>query len=88
MRADERPLAQIKHKRNTGADILSYLHADHLNTPRLATDATQTIVWRWEGEAFGITQSEKEPDADGTKVNVRLRFPGQYHDGESGLYYN
>ncbi len=48
----------------------------------------RTAVWRWAGDAFGTTQPDKDPDADGTKVNVRLRFPGQYHDGESGLYYN
>ena len=67
---------------------LVYLHADHLDTPRIATNPTGTVVWRWAGEAFGATQPDKDPDADGTKVNVRLRFPGQYHDGESGLYYN
>ncbi len=88
MRPDERPLAQIKHKRNTGADILSYLHADHLNTPRLATDATQTIVWRWAGDAFGATPPDDDPDADGIAVTVNLRFPGQYFDRETGLHYN
>jgi RHS repeat-associated protein len=54
----------------------------------LATNPDQTMVWRWEGAAFGQTKPGKDPDRDGNKVNVRLRFPGQYHDSESGLYYN
>ncbi len=86
------PLAQIKVRRDNKGLLkqqkLLYLHTDHLNTPRLATDPDQTVVWRWAGEAFGQTQPDRDPDGDGTKVNVRLRFPGQYHDGESGLYYN
>lgn len=32
-----------------------YLHSDHLDTPRAATDADSTVVWRWESEAFGGT---------------------------------
>ena len=57
------------------------VHADHLNTPRLATNAQGQVVWRWEGTAFGDTQPT------GT-VTVNLRFPGQYYDSESGLHYN
>ena len=57
------------------------VHTDHLNTPRLATDANQQVVWRWEGEAFGNT-------APTGTATVNLRFPGQYYDAESGLLYN
>ncbi len=67
---------------------LLYLHTDHLSTPRLATSPDQTVVWRWQGDAFGTTKPDKDPDRDGKKVNIRLRFPGQYQDAESGLYYN
>jgi len=35
------------------AGNVSYIHTDHLFTPRLATDATGGIVWEWAGEAFG-----------------------------------
>ncbi|WP_263147856.1 RHS repeat-associated core domain-containing protein [Pseudomonas sp. RIT-PI-AD] len=64
---------------------LLYLHGDHLDTPRLATDtsATPQIVWQWQSDAFG---NGTPTSADGTQIN--LRFPGQYHDGESGLRYN
>jgi len=86
--AGSQPVAQLKRKGNQGEVILTYIHSDHLDTPRLGTDSTQTLVWRWDAEAFGKGKPETDPDADESKVNIRLRFPGQYHDGESGLYYN
>lgn len=58
-----------------------YLHADHLNTPRLATDESGQELWRWSSDAFG------EGAATGA-LTVNLRFPGQYYDSESGLHYN
>src|SRR5581483_2465066 len=85
--ADNEPIAQLQTK-GTNPEELSYLHSDHLNTPRLATNSTQTVVWRFESEAFGTGKPDTDPDADDTKTNVRLRFPGQVADGESGLYYN
>lgn len=74
------------------ADMLS-LHADHLGAPRLARDATGTTVWRWQGDAFGARAGDtpavnRDPDGDGKITEVSLRFPGQYHDRESGLWYN
>ena len=65
-----------------------FLHTDHLNTPRLATDKTQTVLWRWEGEAFGGTAPNEDTDGDHLRIILNLRFPGQYHDSESDLYYN
>ncbi|WP_372723944.1 RHS repeat-associated core domain-containing protein, partial [Immundisolibacter sp.] len=59
------------------------LHADHLQTARLATDQSQAIVWRWEGSAFGDT-----PPEELSTITVNLRFPGQYYDQETGLHYN
>ncbi|MGH8694124.1 MAG: RHS repeat domain-containing protein, partial [Burkholderiales bacterium] len=53
-----------------------------LDTPRLATDSNQAVVWRWDGEAFGTSPAQ----SFGATVN--LRFPGQYFDVESGLHYN
>jgi len=66
---------------------LIYVHSDHLSTPRLATNDTQTVLWRWAGEAFGNTAPNEDPDGDGVKTTFNLRFPGQYYDGESGLFY-
>jgi len=80
------PLAQIDVQ--GGIDKVRYLHPDHLATARLATDEMGTIVWRWEGEAFGDVGPDEDPDGDGVSVTVNLRFPGQYADRESGFYYN
>ncbi len=77
---DDVPVAQIDQQ---AGEILTYLHADHLQTARLATDQSQAIVWRWEGSAFGDTPAEEL-----STVTVNLRFPGQYFDSETGLHYN
>lgn len=61
---------------------------DHLNTPRLAYDSQQNLVWKWDSNGFGKGGVDRDADDDGRKRRVRLRFPGQYWDAESGLYYN
>ncbi len=65
-----------------------YLHADHLATPRLATDQSKQIVWRWDSDAFGTTAAIEDPDNDGVVTVINLRYPGQYYDQESSLHYN
>jgi RHS repeat-associated protein len=77
------PVAQIDQ-----GEVFSYLHVDHLNTPRLATNDSQTVVWRWDSDAFGNTAPDEDPDGDLSGTTVNLRFPGQYFDGETGFYYN
>ena len=65
-----------------------YVYADHLNTPRVITDGTNKVVWRWDSDPFGADAANEDPDGDGTKFRYNLRFPGQYYDGETGLHYN
>ena len=72
----------------TTSEVVRYLHSDHLNTPRLATNSTGQVIWRWDGEAFGATVPNEDVDGDGKLTTVNLRFPGQYYDAESGLHYN
>ncbi len=70
------------------AGVLTYLHPDHLGTPRLATDSAKRVVWRWDSAPFGDTLPQTDPDGDGLPFTLNLRFPGQYFDAETGLHYN
>ena len=65
---------------------LHFVHADHLNTPRLVADATGTTVWRWDqAEPFGNNPADEDPDANSIAFDPPLRLPGQYNDKETGL---
>jgi RHS repeat-associated protein len=86
--ADAEPLMQVKIKPNGTIGHTTWITTDHLSTPRIGTDENQVIVWKREGAAFGQAKAEKDPDGDGKNRNIRLRFPGQLADSESGLYYN
>jgi len=86
------PLVQEERSFNS-SDVLTgtqetWLHVDHLNTPRIGTDDTQMLVWRWDSDPFGVGAPDEDPDSDSTDHVVNLRFPGQYADEETGLNYN
>ncbi len=61
--------------------MTAFLHTDHLATPRYGTSAAGSTVWTWDSGAFG-----KEAPTGSATVN--LRFPGQYFDSETTLFYN
>ena len=67
---------------------IDYLHPDHLGTVRAITDASQTVIWRWDSAPFGDTLPDEDPDGDGQALTFNLRFPGQFFDAETGLHYN
>jgi RHS repeat-associated protein len=75
---DDLPIAVVD-----GGTTVNYVIADALNTPRVITDGNGATVWQWniENNAFG----EQLPTGSFTH---HLRFPGQYYDEESGLFYN
>jgi RHS repeat-associated protein len=89
---DDMPIAQIHTVYGLNNAIasqqLTYIHADHLNTPRAMTDSTKKIVWKWESEAYGRTAPVTDPDGGSVQNRLDLRFPGQIADAETGLYYN
>ena len=66
----------------------TYIVSDHLSTPRFGYDANKTLTWRWESDGFAAQAPNGDADNDGQFVNLNVRFPGQYYDEESGLYYN
>jgi RHS repeat-associated protein len=66
----------------------TFLHADHLGTPRIATDVQQRLVWRASYEAFGSAAVKEDPDGDGHRTRINLRLPGQFFDSETGRHYN
>lgn len=67
--------------------VAYFIHADHLNTPRLVVNRAGQRRWRWLADPFGVAAPETNPDGVGVFVQ-NLRFPGQYADVESSLFYN
>ena len=82
------PIAMLQPAANDTDDRVIYLHPDHLDTPRKATNQNQQLVWQWQSDAFGQTAANDDPDSDGSITTINLRFPGQYYDVETGLHYN
>ncbi|MFO1434848.1 MAG: RHS repeat-associated core domain-containing protein [Gammaproteobacteria bacterium] len=72
----------------SGTNTIQYVHADYLNTPRVITDMTGKVLWRWDSNAFGEGLPNEDVDGDGVKVTYNLRFPGQYYDKVTGKHYN
>lgn len=81
------PVATLKP--NGGGVNLFYVHTDHLNTPRkISRPSDNVVIWRWDGDPFGTTAANQDPDSDSNLFVYNLRFPGQYLDAETGLHYN
>jgi len=59
-----------------------YYITDHLGTPMKMTNESGAVVWSADYRPFGELAI-----SNGTAAN-NFRFPGQYHDLETGLHYN
>lgn len=67
---------------------LYFIHADHLNTPRLVANSAGTTVWKWDQqEPFGDNVPDQNPSGLGA-FELPLRLPGQSFDEETNLRYN
>jgi len=72
----------------TAPSALYFIYPDHIDTPRVVSDASGNIVWRWDSaDAFGSTAANSNPSGLGT-FTFNLRFPGQYFDQETQTHYN
>ena len=68
----------------TAPSALNFVYPDHLGTPRVIVDVSNTPVWRWDSaDPFGTSA----PSTTGS-FTFNLRFPGQYFDQETSLHYN
>ena len=67
--------------------LVYYIHTDHLGTPRLVVDKNNQQRWSWIADPFGTAAANNNPLSLGV-FTFNLRFPGQYADSESGLFYN
>jgi RHS repeat-associated protein len=65
-----------------------YIHVDQLDTPRQITDTAGNIVWAWDNsDPFGNNMPNENPSGQGT-FTCNLRWPGQFFDLETSLFYN
>ncbi|MFC5476008.1 RHS repeat-associated core domain-containing protein [Paraherbaspirillum soli] len=73
----------------TTATNVYYVYADHINTPRVITQATDNqMVWRWDNaDPFGMLPPDENPSGLGS-FTYNQRFPGQLYDKESNNFYN
>jgi RHS repeat-associated protein len=65
-----------------------FIQTDQINTPRMITDQNNNVVWQWDNnDPYGQTPPNQNPNGQGTFV-YNQRFPGQYFDSETNLFYN
>jgi RHS repeat-associated protein len=83
IRLGTRPVATVDRNGQ-----IHYIHTDHLGTPRVVSMPGGDVVWRWQSSPFGEGEPDENPDGKGRAFELRLRFPGQYHDHETGRHYN
>lgn len=76
------PVGLIATRTSGTEPELFAVHTDHLATTLAITDGIQQTVWQATREPFG------QITTIASAVQWPLRFPGQYEDGETGIFYN
>lgn len=70
-----------------GPEAVYYFHCNASGMPEEVTDRDGRVVWRARYATWGKVVFEYLKDApEGFEQNLRMQ--GQYHDRETGLYYN
>lgn len=83
------PVATIITDQGGGTVGVFYVHTDHLNSPtKITRPSDNAVIWRWDRDPYGNGVPNEDPDGNGLTLTMNLRFPGQYSDSETGLYYN
>ncbi|MFO0450489.1 MAG: DUF5675 family protein, partial [Pseudomonadota bacterium] len=69
--------------------VVNYVYADHIDTPRVITQASDNRMrWRWDqADPFGTSAPNQNPASIGA-FTYNPRFPGQFYDVESNLHSN
>ena len=70
------PLAKEEEGKRYGVIV------DHLGTPRMMADEAGALVWKAQLDVYGVART------DVAVTGCPWRWPGQYEDEETGLYYN
>ncbi len=76
------PLAKLEGRKRFG------VVTDHLGTPAILTTEAGAIAWRAQLDVYGVVREEEGVARDEDRTANPWRFPGQYEDAETGLYYN
>ncbi|NVB37013.1 hypothetical protein G6O69_04170 [Pseudenhygromyxa sp. WMMC2535] len=66
-----------------GPDARLSIVTDHLGTPLAGLDERGALTWMSELDGYGSPQTTRGEPSD-----CPFRWPGQYEDSETGLYYN
>jgi RHS repeat-associated protein len=77
----------VKAVNTSEASRIFFVHADHLNAPRVVMNSANQLRWRWISDPFGQLPPEENPQGLGAFA-LNLRLPGQLYDIESNLHYN
>ena len=70
------PLAKVEGSKRYG------VVTDHLGAPRLLMDEAGEVAWKAQLDIYGVARY------DVMRTGCPWRWPGQYEDQETGLYYN
>ena len=83
-------------KRQSDGEMLAVV-CDHLGTPKEMFDTKGKLVWAADHHVWGAVRTARifgalavarTHDRELSELQCPWRFPGQYEDAESGLYYN